>query len=356
MTTFGDSTRCVHSGLPAPVPGEPLVPGPVFAAPYHLAVEGFEPGTDGYGRPDNATRRILETAIGDLEDGSCLAFSSGQAAITALLMTVLRPGDKVVIPSDGYYNTRALAASTFADLSVTVVEVPTAGPYPSFDGVRLVLIESPANPGLDEAPIAALAESALAAGALLAVDNTAATPLLQKPLILGADVVVASGTKALTGHSDLLIGYVATRDPELLAGMQRWRNLGGAIPSAFDCWLARRSLSTLALRLRQQGATGTALSTLLRSHPLVSDVRWAATAPGLVSFSLPSAAHVAAFLRASTLVAAATSFGGTHTSADRRHQWGDTVPAGFVRLSCGIEDTSDILTDISSALDAAAQV
>jgi cystathionine gamma-lyase len=328
----------------------PVAPSPVFAAPYHLSPDGFEPGTDGYGRPDNPTRRVLEAAIGDLEDGSCLVFSSGQAAITALLMTVLRPGDKVVIPADGYYNTRALAASTFADLSVEVIEVPTAGPYPSFDGVKLVLVETPANPWLDEANIPALAEAALQAGALLAVDNTAATPLLQKPLILGADVVVASGTKALSGHEDLLIGYVATRDPLLLEGMQRWRNLGGAIPSPFDCWLARRSLSTLALRLRQQALNGAAVVSLLRSHPLVSGVRWAATAPGLVSFELPSASHVAGFLRASTLVAAATSFGGVHTSADRRHQWGDTVPAGFVRFSCGIEDTADLVADISAAL------
>jgi cystathionine gamma-lyase len=353
MNELGDSTRCVHSGLPPAVPGEPLVPGPVFAAPYHLPPEGYSASLDGYGRPDNETRRIFEAAVGDLEGGPCLAFASGQAAITALLMTVLKPGDTVIIPSDGYYNVRSFAASTLASLQINVIEAPTAGPYPSFAGVRLVLIETPANPGLDVADIAALAASAHAAGALLAVDNTAATPLLQKPLALGADVVVASGTKALTGHSDLLIGYVATAEPSLLEPMRQWRSLGGAIPSAFDCWLARRSLSTLALRLRQQTENGKAIVSLLRSHNLVTNVRWAEAAPGLVSFELPSASHVAAFFRASRFVAAATSFGGVHTSADRRHQWGDTVPPGFVRFSCGIEDTPDLLADLHSALDTA---
>jgi cystathionine gamma-lyase len=164
---------------------------------------------------------------------------------------------------------------------------------------------------------------------------------------------VASGTKALCGHSDLLLGYIATREKSLLEGMQRWRNLTGGVPAAFDCWLARRSLSTLALRLRQQAGNGAAVVEMLRRHPAVSAVRWAGdVAPGIISFELASAQRVASFLRASKLVAAATSFGGVHTSADRRHQWGDNVRSGFVRLSCGIEDTSDLVTDIEAALDA----
>ncbi|HCT80821.1 MAG TPA: cystathionine gamma-lyase [Micromonosporaceae bacterium] len=346
-----DSTRCVHSGLPPVFVGDPLVPGPVFAAPYHVSPDGFEPGQNGYGRPDNPTRELLEAAIGELEGGDCLAFASGQAAITAMLMTVVHPGETVMLPADGYYQVRVFAASTLAALGVDVIEVPTAGPYPSFEGVRLVLVESPANPGLDVADIPAVVQEAHAAGALVAVDNTTATPLNQRPLELGADIVVASGTKALSGHSDLLLGYVATNDQALLEGMQRWRNLTGGIPSPFDCWLARRSMSTLALRLRQQAANGTAIVEVLRSHPLVFGVRWAPISPGIISFELPSVPHVAAFLRTAKLVMAATSFGGLHTTADRRQQWGDTVPPGFVRLSCGIEDTSDLVSDISTALD-----
>jgi len=360
--TFADSTRCVHSGLPAPAVGEPLSPGPALTSIYHLRPEGFTPGDYGYGRPENPTREILESAIGQLEGGTCLAFASGQAAITALLMAVLRPGDTVVIPSDGYYNVRVFASSILSELDINVLEAPTSGPYPSFAGVRLVLLESPANPGLDLVDITAVATAAHAEGALVAVDNTTATPLGQRPLERGADVVVASGTKAIAGHSDLLLGYLAAREQSLLDGVRRWRNLAGGIPGAFECWLARRSLSTLALRLRQQSASATALVPILREHPLVRGVRWPGDSPfasqlriipGIVSFELPSATHVAAFLNAATLVAAATSFGGVHTTADRRQQWGDAVSPGFIRLSCGIEDTADLLTDVETALEAA---
>ncbi|NUT34646.1 MAG: cystathionine gamma-lyase, partial [Hamadaea sp.] len=364
----GDSTRCVHAGVPDAAPGQPLMPGPVFAAPYVLEPDGWQPGQEGYGRGDNPTRRVLEAALAELEGGDTLAFASGQAAVTAVLMTVLRPGDTLVIPSDGYYNVRTFAASVLAELRITVVEAPTAGPYPSFDGVRLVLLESPANPSLDVVDIAAVAASARAAGALVAVDNTAATPLGQRPLDLGADISVASGTKALTGHSDMLLGYVSTRSADLLAAMTSWRALAGGIPSPFEAWLARRSLSTLDLRLARQTANAAALAEVLSTHQLVRATRWpgrpddpsyAVAArqmrriPGIVGFELPTAEHVAAFLRAARLVIAATSFGGVHTTADRRAQWGDRTAPGFVRLSCGIEDAADLVADVRQALDAA---
>jgi len=367
MSDLGDSTRCVHAGVPALSPGDPLMPGPVFAAPYALDPDGWQPGTDGYGRGDNPTRRVLESAIAELEGGDTLAFASGQAAISAVLMTTLRPGDTLMVPADGYYNVRTFAASFLSTSGVRVVEVPTAGPYPPFEGVRLVLLETPANPSLDVVDIAALAAAAHEAGALVAVDNTAATPLGQRPLDLGADVSVASGTKALTGHSDLLLGYVATRSAQLFESMTSWRTLAGAIPSPFDAWLARRSMSTLDLRLRQQTANARAVSELLAAHPAVSGVRWPGRPtdpsyeiatrqmrriPGIIGFELPSAAAVASFLRASRLVIAATSFGGVHTTADRRAQWGDRTAEGFVRLSCGIEDTDDLVADIRSALAA----
>lgn len=357
--TYADSTRCVHSGMPSPKAGEPLLPGPSLTSIYHLRPEGYQEGDLGYGRPDNTSRQLLETSIGELEGGQCLTFASGQAAITALLLSVLRPGDTVIIPSDGYYAVRTFATAVLSELDINVLEAPTAGPYPSFAGVRLVLLESPANPGLELVDISAVATSAQAEGALVAVDNTTATPLGQRPLDLGADVVVASGTKAISGHSDLLLGYVATRETSLLESLRRWRNLAGGIPSAFDCWLSRRSLSTLALRLRQQSANAEALVPVLRESPLVSGVRWPGESPfaaqlrivpGMISFELPSALHVASFLKSSKLIAAATSFGGVHTTADRREQWGDTVAPGFVRLSCGIEDTIDLISDIESAL------
>ncbi|MGX7670601.1 cystathionine gamma-lyase [Plantactinospora sp. DSM 117369] len=369
QSNYGDGTRSVHAGLPEPVPGQPFLPGPVFAAPYHLdPAIGPEATPNGYGRPDNPTRRGLEAAIGELEGGDCLAFASGQAAITAVLLSVLRPGDTVLLPADGYFPVRAFAAETLRGIGVRVDFVPTAGPYPAFDGVRLVLVETPANPGLDVCDIAELAARAHAAGALLAVDNTTATPLGQRPLDLGADLVVASGTKALTGHSDLLLGYVASRTAGLLETIRGWRATTGSIPGAFDAWLAHRSLATLDLRLARQSANAAAVAATLRARSDVSGVRWPGLAddpaypiasrqlrrvPGIVAFDLGDADRVTRFLTASRLVFAATSFGGLHTSADRRAQWGDDVSAGFVRLSCGVEDAADLVADLTTALDAA---
>lgn len=274
---YRDGTRCVQAGLPEPVAGEPFLPGPVFAAPYHLDPAGRSPEQDGYARMDNPTRRRLESAIGTLEGGDCLVFASGQAAITGLLLSVLRPGDTAVLPADGYYTVREFAASTLRGQAVAVMLAPTAGPYPPLGGARVVLVETPANPGLDVCDIAAVSAIARATGTLLAVDNTTATPLGQQPLALGADVVVGSGTKALSGHSDLLLGYLVTRNQPLLARLRTWRDQTGAVPGAFDAWLAHRSLATLDLRLARQSANAAALAAMLVSRTDVDAVRW----PGL---------------------------------------------------------------------------
>jgi cystathionine gamma-lyase len=371
MSELGDSTRAVRAGIPPAVPGASFVPGPVLAAPYHLDPElGPQPDRDGYGRMDNASWRHLESAIADLERAEeCVVFSSGMAAISAVLYTLVGAGDTVLLPSDGYYKTRSVAAARLAPLGVKVIEVPTAGPYPDFDDVRLVLLETPANPGLDVCDIAALSAAAHAAGALVAVDNTAATPLGQQPLALGADISVASGTKALTGHSDLMLGYVCA-NPRLSGEIRAWRTDTGAIPGGIDAWLAHRSLATLDLRLRRQTENAVAIAAALADRPGVTDLRFPgrpedpayaiaarqmSRIPGIVTFTLPSAEHVARFLLASDLVGAATSFGGLHTTADRRAQWGDECAPGLVRLSCGVEDAADLVADIRAALDSAAR-
>jgi cystathionine gamma-lyase len=368
LPRYGDSTRCVRAGLPTTEVGQPFLPGPALASVFVLDGErGPQPGVDAYGRPDSPTRRLLEAAIGELEGGGCLAFASGMAAISAVLLSLVGPGDTIVLPADGYYTTRGWAGQALARRGVTVSLAPTAGPYPDFTGVVLVLLETPANPGLDVCDIAALARAAHTAGALVVVDNTTATPLGQRPLDLGADLVVASATKALTGHSDVLLGYVAGRDPSLLATVQAWRNSTGAIPGDFDVWLAHRSLATLDLRLTRHTANAAVVAAALAAHPAVVSVRWPGLpadpsyvvaarqmrrVPGVVTFVLTGAAEVARFLAASRLVTAATSFGGLHTTADRREQWGDDTPAGLVRLSCGIEDADDLVRDITAALDA----
>ena len=363
---WGDGTAAVHAGLPEPSPGAPLLPGPVFAAPYHLPPGGPVAGLDAYGRQSNPTLSRYEEAVGSLERGSSVVFASGMAAVSAVLLDTLRPGDVLVLPSDGYYVTRVLGRE-LADRGVTVREAPTAGPYP-FEGARLVLLETPANPGLDVCDLAAVIPAAHAAGALVAVDNTTATPLGQRPLDFGADFSISSDTKAMTGHGDLLLGHVAVRDPDLLARLVAWRTTTGGLPGPFETWLAHRSLATLDLRLARQAANALALATALAGRPEVSGLRYPGRPEdpaypvasrqmrrfgGVLSFTLPSAEAVERFVAASALVAAATSFGGVHTTVDRRAQWGgDAVAEGFVRLSAGCEDTADLVADVLAALDA----
>jgi cystathionine gamma-lyase len=348
---MGDGTRVVHAISGAP--GEPFGAQPVFASAYHLG------GEDYYGRAGNPTWRSLEAALGSLEGGECVVFPSGMAAISTLLRTVLSTGDTLVLPSDGYYLTRKFVS----EMDIRVVEVPTAGPYPSFDGVKLVLLETPSNPGLDVCDIAALADAAHAAGALLAVDNTTATPLGQRPLELGADIVVASDTKAVAGHSDVLFGHVTTSSAELAAKVRDARTLNGAIPGPFESWLVLRGLGTLDLRLARQAENAAAIYELLRGR--VANLRWPGAPEdpaylvaaqqmrrfnGVLTFELADAEAVAKFLARSELVSAATSFGGLHSTADRRAQFGDPVPEGLVRFSAGCEDTRDLVADVSQAL------
>jgi cystathionine gamma-lyase len=364
---WNDGTRCIQAGHPAPIAGAPLLPGPVFAAPYHMSPDG-PAGADFYGREGNPSWRALEAAIGELDGGRCVLFPSGMAAITTLLRTVLRPGDTVVLPSDGYYQVRKFAHGSLTPLGIEVREVPTPGPWHDglFENAALVLLETPSNPSLHVCDVMALAEQAHHHGAMVAVDNTTATPLGQRPLELGADVVVASDSKALTGHSDLILGHVTTADPELAARLTANRSTSGVVPGPFEAWLALRSLGTLDLRLARQAENARALAGVLQDHRAAKNVRWPGmqTDPahevaarqmrrfgGVLCFELESAAAVARFVKASELLINATSFGGLHTTADRRAQWGEAVAEGFVRLSAGCEDTTDLVDDVRAALD-----
>jgi cystathionine gamma-lyase len=373
MSDWGDGTRAVRAGEDPAVPGAPLRPSPVFAAPFHL---GDRPpgagGADTYARTGQPTLRVLETAIGDLDGGRCLSFATGMAAISAAVLACVGAGDRVVLPSDGYYASRLLAADELARFGAVVEYVPTTqigavAARGDLEGARLVLLETPSNPQLDVCDIAAVAAATQAAGAVLAVDNTTATPLGQRPLDLGADLTVGSDTKALTGHSDLLLGHVSTRSAELFDRLKGWRDHTGATPGPFEAWLGHRSMSTLDLRLARQAANAAAVAELLAGHPAVGGVRWpwlpgdpsAELAArqmlrpnGVVSASLASAEAVGRLLAASRLWTAATSFGGVHSTVDRRDQWGgDAVAPGFVRFSCGIEDTADLVADLAAALD-----
>jgi cystathionine gamma-lyase len=369
---WGDGTRAVRAGEDPAVTGAPLRPSPVFAAPFHLGdVPPRTGGADAYARTEHPTLRVLESALGELDGGRSLSFATGMAAISAAVLACVDAGDRVVLPSDGYYTTRLLAAEELARFGVTAEYVPTTrigavAARGELEGARLVLLETPSNPQLDVCDIAAVAAATRAAGAVLAVDNTTATPLGQRPLALGADLTIGSDTKALTGHSDLLLGHVSTTDDGLHARLKAWRDHTGATPGPFEAWLAHRSMSTLDLRLARQAANAAAVADLLAAHPAVRGVRWpwraedpsAALAArqmlrpnGVVSATLASKDAVRGMLAASRLWTAATSFGGVHSTVDRRAQWGgDAVEPGFVRFSCGIEDTADLVADLRTAL------
>ncbi|KHO25959.1 cystathionine gamma-lyase [Mycolicibacterium setense] len=362
---YGDSTRSVKAVGLKPVPGQPVAPTPVPASAFHLSPDEAEP-LDSYGRSSNPSWRQLEAALAELEGAAAaLTFGSGMAAITSTLRVLAKPGTTLVVPADGYYQVRRYASEYLAPQGITVIEAGVSDMCEAAARADVVLAETPANPGLDVVDLHRLAMTCRGRGATLVVDNTTATPLGQQPLSLGADLVVASATKSLSGHSDLVAGYVAGSQPELMAAVESDRLLAGPILGAFEAWLVLRSLGSAGLRFERQCQNAAALAVMLRSHPAVRSVRYpglpedpahelAATQMkrfgGLVSIELADATAVHALVERSALLIASTSFGGIHTSVDRRARWGDPVPAGFARISAGIEDTEDLIVDIEQAL------
>ncbi|MGK5530705.1 cystathionine gamma-lyase [Streptomyces sp. URMC 129] len=380
----GDGTRAVRAGLPAAEPYQPPLPGPVLAAHFHLPGDPAD-APYGYGREGNPTWTALERAVAELEspghEAHAVVFPSGMAAASAVLTGLLRPGDTTVLPSDGYQllprvrerlettGVRVRTAPTGGDAQLDALSPRDALAAPGAGDVRLLWLETPSNPGLDVCDIRRLAEAAHARGALVAVDNSLATPLGQRPLDLGADLSVASGTKAFSGHGDVLLGYVACRDAQLAGEIRRWRTQTGAILGPMEAWLAHRGLATLHLRVDRQQTNALAVAAALAEAPEVTGLRYpglpgdpahAVAARqmrrfgGVVSFVLPDRDHAERFLAALRLVDDATSFGGVRSTAERRGRWGgDAVPEGFVRLSAGVEDPEDLAADVRQALGVA---
>jgi len=346
-------------------PGTPYRDGPLFASVFSVPGDPAE-ARHTYGRFHHPTWEALEAELASLEGAPCTAFPSGMAAIAASFAAVARPGMRLILPADGYSNTRGYAQRFLAPMGVEITLVPTpeigaAG----LGGACGILIESPSNPLLDLVDIKALSTRTKAAGVPLIVDNTAVTGHLQAPLDLGADIVVCADTKAVNGHSDVLFGHAASREQALSEAMADWRRLSGAIPGPMETWLVHRGLDTLALRLARMCDTAEALAQHLAGHPGVRAVRYPGLSdhPGhaiaraqmrrfgfLVGLELENAAAAEAFLSKLEGVRQATSFGGTHSSAERRARWGDTVPEGYVRFSCGTEETAQVLDAVSKAL------
>lgn len=362
-------TRIVHAGFRGKDATGPFLAGPQFSATYSSPGNPADHALT-YGRFHNPTWSAWESALAEVEGGEAIAFASGMSAVDAVFGVTLRPGDAVVLPSDSYYTIRTIASSWLQPIGVDVRLAPTRddGQLAMLDGARLLWIETPSNPQLDVCDIRRLAEAARDKGVIVAVDNTTATAYLQRPLELGATLVVASDTKALTGHSDIILGHVATNDPTLTAALRTWRTHHGGIPGPMEVWLAHRSLPTLPLRLTHQCASALELARALAERSDVSAVFYPGlpTHPGhqvaraqmhafgsVVSFDLGTRGRAEHFLRALMLVHEATSFGGVHSMAERRARWGgDAIGEGFIRFSVGCETSGDIIADVMQALDA----
>ena len=350
-------TRVVHAGLePDPTYGSVIPPIHQTSTFVQPAPGEFVEDYD-YARSAHPTRTALERALGELEGGEAAAFASGMAATHALLTAALDAGDHLVLPLDLYGGTYRLVDKVLARFGLaydlvdqTDVEALRAALRPE---TRLVWVETPTNPLLNEVDIAAV--SAAAEGRNVVVDNTFATPIVQRPLELGATAVVHSTTKYLGGHSDVVGGVTVTADPLLSERIRFVQNSVGAVPGPFDCFLVHRGIRTLALRVARHTENGRAVSEWLRGAPGVEDVRWPGFG-GMVSFRHPDAVGL---VGRTELFSLAESLGGveslievpqamTHQSVEDSAA---AVPADLVRLSCGIEAPADLIADLGRALD-----
>jgi cystathionine gamma-synthase len=343
------ATRAVHAGRPPHDVDQPL------NVPITMASTYVAGGDREYGRYANPSWSAFEEAVGELEGGRCLSFASGLAAV-ATVLDLVGLEQTVVAPRHAYNGTvsqladlesRGRVRARLVDIVDTDVVVAACA------DAALVWLESPTNPALEVADIATIAAAAHEAGAQVVVDNTFATPLLQQPLDLGADLVVHSATKFLAGHSDVVMGAVVTRDEALYAVLKGRRDLIGAIPGPFEAWLALRGLRTLALRVERAQANAAELVRRLAGRPGVTEVRY----PGfgaMVSVVLADAEAADALTHGTSLWVHATSLGSVESTFERRRRWkgeAKTIPEGLVRMSVGIEDVDDLWADLSQALD-----
>jgi cystathionine gamma-synthase len=355
------------------VPNAGVNPPVEFTSTYVASDAATQPGDLTYGRWTNATWEAFEDALGALEGGQALLFGSGMAAIAATV-SLVPDGGTIVVPRHAYSGSLSLlrVLAERGRLVIRVVDIhQTEAVRASMPGAAMLWVETPTNPMLDVADLPALVEVGHAAGALVAVDNTFATPLLQRPLEHQADVVVHSVTKYLAGHSDVVLGAAVTRQAALAATLHSERTLNGAIPGPMEAFLALRGLRTLHLRVERAGQNAAELARRLSSHSNVERVRHPSlpTDPGhtraatqMDGFGAIVAIEVAGGAAGAEQVASgvrlwvhATSLGGVESSLERRRRHAaeaPSVPENLVRLSVGIEDVEDLWADLKTALDA----
>jgi cystathionine gamma-synthase len=372
------STVTVTAGRPARTPGAPVNPPVVLSSTY--VSTGVPPeGQLLYARNDTETWHPFEQVLGSLERSTnpALVFGSGMAAVAAAL-SLVPPGGRLVMPRHAYQvalgYARDLAARSGVEVAHVDIDDTDAVIAALHDGrpASLLWVESPTNPMLEVADLPALVAAAHDVGALVAVDNTFATPLGQRPFEHGADVVVHSVTKYLAGHSDVVLGAVLADDPDLHARLHAYRTLHGSIAGPFEVWLALRGVRTLALRVERSQATAAELARRLAEHPAVLEVRHPSlpTDPGharaaalmdgygsILGLRPRGGVEAAdAVVEAVRLWVPATSLGGVESSLERRRRFpteSPTVPADLLRLSVGIEDVEDLWSDLEQALSRA---
>ena len=344
-------TSAITAGRPEVAPDASLNPPLVFSSTYHAG------GPVGYGRYGNESWSALEAAISELEGGQTLSFSSGMAAISAVF-SILPIGAPVVASNQGYSGTMGLLNQHHATgrLEVRFVDITnTAEVVTAIKGAALLWLESPTNPCLDVADLPALIAAAKKQTIGVGVDNTFATPMVQTPLSMGADIVMHSVTKFLAGHSDVVLGSLSISDPALFKRLEESRRLNGSIPGPFEAWLALRGIRTFPVRFRAAETNAKTLVTRLEKHSKVTKVRY----PGfgaVISFEIDGSAEQAEKVcDSSLLITHATSLGGVETLWERRRRWAlesPSVPEQLIRLSVGCEHVDDIWQDIEQALAA----
>jgi cystathionine gamma-lyase len=374
-------TKCIHAGV-EPDPSTGAIMTPIFQTSTYVQTAVGEHKGYSYARSSNPTRSALESALAVLENGNYgLCFGSGMAAIDNIIKT-LRPGDEVISIGDVYGGTYRIFTTVFSHYGITfnfinLTDGEALKPHLT-DKTKLVWLETPTNPTLKIADIHSIAEVTKAHGALLAVDNTFATPYNQTPLDLGADIVMHSVTKYLGGHSDTVIGALICNDDALAKELYRLQNSCGAIPGPQDCFLALRGLKTLHLRMKQHAINAGAVATMLSHHPKVDKVYYPGlvhspghkvattqmrTYGGMVSFTLKEDSRKAAHnvLAKCEVFTLAESLGGveslighpatmTHASIPKETREQSGITDSLIRLSVGVEDTEDILDDLRQAI------
>ena len=342
-------TSAITAGRPEVAPDASLNPPIVFSSTYHAG------GPVGYGRYGNESWSALEAAISELEGGQTLSFSSGMAAISAVF-SILPIGAPVVASNQGYSGTMSLLNQHHATgrLEVRFVDITnTEEVVTAIKGAALLWLESPTNPCLDVADLPALIAAAKKQTIGVGVDNTFATPMVQTPLSMGADIVMHSVTKFLAGHSDVVLGSLTISDSALFKRLEESRRLNGSVPGPFEAWLALRGIRTFPVRFRAAEANAKTLVTRLQNHAKVTRVRY----PGfgaVISFEIDgNAENAEKVCESSRLITHATSLGGVESLWERRRRWAaesPSVPEQLIRLSVGCEHVDDIWQDIEQAL------